>query len=81
MDTQTRTQRTRDASRQRREQEKEDLREAILAAAADLFLEHGYEGFSLRQVAKQIGELADDDLPVLRGQGGPDVRRGGRRLR
>ena len=55
MDTQTRTQRTRDASRQRREQQKEDLREAILAAAAGLFLEHGYEGFSLRQVAEQIG--------------------------
>jgi len=53
--TQTRTQRTRAASRQRREQEKEELRQAILAAAASLFLEHGYEGFSLRQVAEQIG--------------------------
>ena len=55
MDTQTRTQRTRTASRQRREQEKEELRQTILAAAAALFLEHGYEAFSLRQVAEQIG--------------------------
>ena len=52
---QTRTQRTRTASRQRREQEKEELRQTILAAAATLFLEHGYEAFSLRQVAEQIG--------------------------
>ena len=52
---QTRSQRTRAASRQRREQEKEELREGILAAAAALFLEHGYEAFSLRQVAEQIG--------------------------
>jgi AcrR family transcriptional regulator len=52
---QTRTQRTRTASRQRREQEKEELRQTILAAAAALFLEHGYEAFSLRQVAEQIG--------------------------
>ena len=52
---QTRTQRTRTASRQRRDQEKEELRQTILAAAAALFLEHGYEAFSLRQVAEQIG--------------------------
>ena len=51
----SRTQRTRTASRQRREQEKEELRQTILAAAAALFLEHGYEAFSLRQVAEQIG--------------------------
>lgn len=52
---QTRTQRTRDASRQRREHQKEELRQAILDAAARLLLQHGYEGFSLRQVAEQIG--------------------------
>lgn len=32
-----------------------DTRRAILDAAAGLFLEHGYEGFSLRQVAREIG--------------------------
>lgn len=55
MEAQTRTQRTRNASRQRREQQKEDLRQTILDAAAKLLLEHGYEGFSLRQVAEHIG--------------------------
>lgn len=55
MNTQTRNQRTQNASRQRREQQKEELRQAILDAAAHLLLAHGYEGFSLRQVAEQIG--------------------------
>lgn len=32
-----------------------DTRRAILDAATELFLEHGYEGFSLRQVAAAIG--------------------------
>lgn len=32
-----------------------DTRRAILDAAIALFLEHGYEKFSLRQVARQIG--------------------------
>lgn len=32
-----------------------DTRRAILDAAITLFLEHGYEGFSLRQVAREIG--------------------------
>ena len=51
----TRAERMRDASRQRRDQEKQDVRQAILDAAAELFREHGYERFSLRQVAEQIG--------------------------
>ncbi len=55
MNKETRTQCTRNASRQRREQQKEELRQAILDAAAELLLAHGYEGFSLRQVAEQIG--------------------------
>jgi AcrR family transcriptional regulator len=50
-----RADRVRQASRQRREQEKEELRNTILRAASDLFLEHGYERFSLRQVAEHIG--------------------------
>jgi AcrR family transcriptional regulator len=41
--------------RERREQEKQDLRAAILRAASQLFAEHGYEHFSLRQVAETIG--------------------------
>src|SRR5512140_1310280 len=51
----TRAERLREASRQRRDQEKQDVRLAILDAAAELFREHGYERFSLRQVAERIG--------------------------
>jgi AcrR family transcriptional regulator len=51
----TRAERLREASRQRREQEKQDVRQAILDAAAELFREQGYERFSLRQVAERIG--------------------------
>lgn len=51
----SRRERLRVASRQRRETQKQELRAAILKAAGDLFLEHGYEHFSLRQVAEQIG--------------------------
>jgi AcrR family transcriptional regulator len=51
----TRQERVREASRLRREQEKERLRGAILEAAGDLFLEKGYADFSLRQVAERIG--------------------------
>ncbi len=51
----TRVQRLSQASRQRRESEKQELRHAILQAASDLFVERGYEGFSLRQVAERIG--------------------------
>jgi AcrR family transcriptional regulator len=50
-----RNQRLRSRSRDRREHERQELRQAILAAAGTLFLEHGYAGFSLRQVAEQIG--------------------------
>src|SRR3954462_14730867 len=51
----TRAERLRDASRHRRDQEKQDVRQAILDAAAALFREQGYERFSLRQVAERIG--------------------------
>ena len=54
----TRSDRLRAASRQRREHEKQEVRQAILDAAGALFLEHGYAGFSLRQVAEQIGYSA-----------------------
>jgi AcrR family transcriptional regulator len=54
----TRAQRARLASVQRREQQKANLRRSILTTAGDLFLEHGYEGFSLRQVAEHIGYSA-----------------------
>ncbi|WP_437577787.1 TetR/AcrR family transcriptional regulator [Sorangium sp. So ce887] len=46
------------SSLQRREQQKESLRGAILAAAGELFLEQGYEAFSMRQVAERIGYSA-----------------------
>lgn len=42
-------------SQQRRQKHKEDLRLAILDAATELFLENGYEKFSLRQVAEAVG--------------------------
>ncbi len=51
----TRAQRLQEVSQQRREQEKQDVRRAILQASTALFLQHGYEKFSLRQVAEQIG--------------------------
>jgi AcrR family transcriptional regulator len=51
----TRTKRTQEASRLRREQERRELRERILAAAGEEFLEKGYDSFSLRRVAERIG--------------------------
>ncbi|GAB4513259.1 MAG: TetR/AcrR family transcriptional regulator [Anaerolineae bacterium] len=42
-------------SRQRREQEKREVRQTILTTAGEMFLESGYEGFSLRQIAERIG--------------------------
>ncbi len=54
----TRDERVRRASQARREQNKADLREQILAAAGEVFLERGYEQFSMRQVAERIGYSA-----------------------
>ena len=54
----TRAARIRDRSSQRRERRKETLRRTILDAASALFVEHGYEQFSLRQVAERIGYTA-----------------------
>jgi AcrR family transcriptional regulator len=51
----TRAARTQSASQQRREQERRDLRELILKAAGDEFLEKGYDTFSLRRIAERIG--------------------------
>ena len=51
----TRHQRTREASQNRREQQKTELRAAILRAADEEFSRHGYEDFSLRRVAERIG--------------------------
>lgn len=54
----TRSERLRVASRERRDQQKQELRDTILAAAAELFLETGYKHFSMRQVAERIGYSA-----------------------
>jgi AcrR family transcriptional regulator len=54
----TQAERLREVSRQRRQQEKEDLRRRILDATGALFLEHGYEGLSMRQIAERIGYSA-----------------------
>lgn len=51
----TRAERLRQAARERRTREKQELRQAIIDAAEELFLEYGYEGFSLRHVAERIG--------------------------
>jgi AcrR family transcriptional regulator len=56
--TDAREARIRKASRSRREQEKEELRQTILKAAGDLFLERGYERFSMRHLAESIGYSA-----------------------
>jgi AcrR family transcriptional regulator len=52
------SERVRQASRRRRDQDKRELRQAILTAAGELVLEKGYESFSLRQVAERIGYSA-----------------------
>ena len=54
----TRAERLRAASRIRREQQRQELRQAILTAASDVFLAQGYAGFSVRQVAERIGYSA-----------------------
>lgn len=54
----TQAERLREVSRRRREQEREDLRWRILDAAGSLFLEQGYEGLSMRQIAERIGYSA-----------------------
>lgn len=51
----TQSERLRQAIRHRQDQEKQELRQAILAAAGELFLEQGYEHFSMRKVAERIG--------------------------
>src|SRR5215831_8637617 len=51
----TQGERLRQAIRHRQAQEKQELRQAILKAAGELFLEQGYERFSLRKVAERIG--------------------------
>ncbi len=53
--TTTRNERLKTQSAARREQQKLELRARILGAAGELFLEHGYSGFSLRQVAERVG--------------------------
>lgn len=55
---QTRAERVREGSKERRSQQKEELRRAILTAAAELFVDGGYEHFSLRRVAERIGYTA-----------------------
>lgn len=54
----TRDDRIQQRSRQRRAQQKLDLRRDILNAALHLFEREGYERFSLRQVAEAIGYSA-----------------------
>ena len=51
----TRAERIKKASVKRRSAKKANTRRAILDAATELFQEHGYENFSLRQVAEAIG--------------------------
>lgn len=51
----SRSTRIKHASADRRVRQKAGVREAILVAATELFLEGGYEGFSLRRVAERVG--------------------------
>jgi AcrR family transcriptional regulator len=53
--TATRQDRLKTGSAKRREQNKLELKQQILKTAMQLFGEHGYDGFSLRQVAEAIG--------------------------
>lgn len=54
----TRAVRLREKSSARRQQQKLEVRQALLAAASELFLEGGLEGFSLRGVAERAGYSA-----------------------
>lgn len=54
----TRADRVRAASLERRALRRTELRQVILDAAGELFLEQGYERFSMRQVAERIGYTA-----------------------
>ena len=54
----TQAERLREVSRERREREKEGLRRRILDATGALFVEHGYEALSMRQIAEHIGYSA-----------------------
>ena len=47
--------RAKGSTRQRSDEEKAELRQLILDTSAQLFLQSGYEHFSLRHVAEQIG--------------------------
>lgn len=51
----TRKQRLQEGSQKRRDQQKEALAQTILKTAGEMFLAYGYEAFSLRRVAEQIG--------------------------
>jgi AcrR family transcriptional regulator len=48
----------RDASKARRDSERDALKATIIAAAGELFLEKGFDAFSMRQVAARIGYSA-----------------------
>jgi AcrR family transcriptional regulator len=51
----TQAARLRQAIRHRQDQEKQELRQTIVTTAGELFLEQGYDHFSLRKVAERIG--------------------------
>ena len=54
----THDQRVQAAIQERRDHEKQELRQLILNAAGELFLEVGYERFSVRKLAERIGYSA-----------------------
>jgi AcrR family transcriptional regulator len=54
----THHQRIQAAIQERREHERQELRQLILKAAGELFLEVGYEQFSVRKLAERIGYSA-----------------------
>lgn len=54
-ETDTRANRLRQGSQDRRDNERKELRQLILDAAGELFAQNGYSGFSLRGVAEHIG--------------------------
>lgn len=54
----TRAARLREKSTARREQQRAEVRRALLDAASELFLEGGLAGFSLRGVAERVGYSA-----------------------